>query len=214
LPNPPDEYGRDRINYERFKNLLTPYARVYSWSGHFHYNFGYDYKASEQFPELKNVVSICVARCCGGLHVSRELYNDGTPQGYMVMEVDGDRVEWYYKTVGHDRSHQMNVYSPVRNGTEFVKVNVWNWSADYWTTPEWWENGKKVADMINKPEKDVAYLENYAKYGPFLGRKGDDKAIPHNAHGTFHIKPSEGVRSGEVRVTDNFGVTYIEKIEW
>ena len=214
LPNPPDEYGRDRINYERFKNLLTPYARVYSWSGHFHYNFGYDYKASEQFPELKNVVSICVARCCGGLHVSRELYNDGTPQGYMVMEVDGDRVEWYYKTVGHDRSHQMNVYSPVRNGTEFVKVNVWNWSADYWTTPEWWENGKKVADMINKPEKDVAYLENHAKYGPFLGRKGDDKAIPHNAHGTFHIKPSEGVRSGEVRVTDNFGVTYIEKIEW
>ena len=214
LPNPPDEYGRDRINYDRFSKLLSQYARVYSWSGHFHYNFGYDYKQSEQFPELKNVVSICVARCCGGLHVSRELYNDGTPQGYMVMEVDGDKVEWYYKTVGYDRSHQMNVYSPLRNGTEFVKVNVWNWSADYWSTPEWWENGKKVADMVNKPEKDVAYLENYAKYGPFLGRKGDDKAIPHNAHGTFHIKPSEGVRSGEVRVTDNFGVTYIEKIEW
>ena len=214
LPVPPDEYGRDRVNYDRFSTLLSQYAKVYSWSGHFHYNFGYDYKVSELLPNLKNVVSICVARCCGGLHVSRELYNDGTPQGYMVMEVDGERVEWYYKTVGYDRNHQMNVYSPTRNGTEFVKVNIWNWSADYWSNPEWWENGKKVADMINEPEKDVAYLENYAKYGPFLGRKGDDKAIPHNAHGTFHIKPSEGVRSGEVRVTDNFGRTYTQKVEW
>lgn len=214
LPDLPDEWGRTRINYDRYSKLLSQYARVYAWSGHYHYNYGYDYKASEMFPHLKNVVSICVARCCGGLHVSRELYNDGTPQGYMVLEVDGEKMEWYYKTVGYDRSHQMNVYSPTRNGTEFVKVNIWNWAADYWSTPEWWENGKKVADMINEPEKDIAYLENYAKYGPFLGRKGDDKAIPHNAHGTFHIKPSEGVRSGEVRVTDNFGKTYIEKIEW
>ena len=78
--------------------------------------------------------------------------------------------------------------------------------------PTHWYNLR--ADMINKPEKDIAYLENYAKYGPFLGRKGDDKAVPHPAHGTFHIKPSEGVRSGEVRVTDNFGVTYTQKVEW
>lgn len=214
LPVTPDEYARHRINYDRYSKIFEPYSKVYSWSGHYHYNFGYDYKESEVMPNLKNVVSICVARCCGGLHVSRELYNDGTPQGYMVVEVDGDNFEWYYKTVGYDRSHQMNVYSPTRNGSEFVKATIWNWSADYWTTPEWWENGKKVADMINKPEKDVAYLENYAKYGPFLGRKGDDKAVPHPAHGTFHIKPSEGVRSGEVRVTDNFGVTYTQKVEW
>jgi hypothetical protein len=30
----------------------------------------------------------------------------------------------------------------------------------------------------------------------------------------FRIKPSEGVQSGEIRVTDNFGVTYTEKVEW
>ena len=68
--------------------------------------------------------------------------------------------------------------------------------------------------MTHLPEKDIAYLEDYAAKGPFLGRKGDDKAIPHESHGTFHIKPSEGVRSGEVRVTDNFGRTYIQKVEW
>jgi hypothetical protein len=30
----------------------------------------------------------------------------------------------------------------------------------------------------------------------------------------FNIKPSEGCRSGEVRVTDNFGVTYVQTVEW
>ena len=146
--------------------------------------------------------------------MSRYLFNDGTPSGYMVVEVDGEEMKWYYKSEGHDRDYQMNVYAPTRTGGELVKVNIWNWSENYWSQPEWWENGKMVGYMTHLPEKDIAYLENHAKLGPYLGSKGDDKAIPHEAHGTFHIKPSEGVRAGEVRVTDNFGVTYTQKIEW
>ena len=30
----------------------------------------------------------------------------------------------------------------------------------------------------------------------------------------FRIKPAEGVHSGEIRVTDNFGKTYTQKVEW
>ena len=214
LPYEPDLNSGDKVNFAAYSKLLAPYAKVYTWSGHYHYNFGYDYSMTGVEPRFNNITSICVARCCGGLHVSREMFNDGTPQGYMVVEVDGDDFEWYYKTVGHDRSYQMNVYAPTRTGGELVKVNIWNWSPDYWTMPEWWENGVKVAEMIHLPEKDIAYLEDHAAKGPFLGRKGDDKAVPHESHGTFHIKPSEGVRSGEVRVTDNFGKTYIQKVTW
>ena len=214
LPYEPDLNSGDKVNFAAYSKLFAPFAKVYTWSGHYHYNFGYDYSMTGAEPRYNNITSICVARCCGGLHVSRELFNDGTPQGYMVLEVDGEEMEWYYKTVGHDRDYQMNVYAPTRTGGELVKVNIWNWSPDYWTTPEWWENGKKVGEMINMPEKDIAYLEDYAEKGPFLGRKGDDKAVPHEAHGTFHIKPSAGVRAGEVRVTDNFGRTYIQKVEW
>ena len=214
LPYEPDLNSGDKVNFAAYSKLFAPYAKVYAWSGHYHYNFGYDYSMTGVEPRFNNITSICVARCCGGLHVSREMFNDGTPQGYMVVDVDGDKFEWYYKTVGYDRSHQMNVYAPTRTGGELVKVNIWNWSPNYWTMPEWWENGRMVGEMTHLPEKDIAYLEDYAKQGPFLGRKGDDKAIPHEAHGTFHIKPSEGARSGEVRVTDNFGRTYIQKVEW
>ena len=212
-----DVDSKKHLSYARYSKLLSQYARVYSWSGHYHYNFGYDYSNStnEAHAPLKNINSICVARTCGGLHCNRDLYNDGTPNGYMVMEVNGDKVEWYYKSIGHERDYQMHIYAPQRTGGELVKVNIWNWSKDHWTTPEWWENGVKVGNMTHKYEKDIAFLEDHAVKGPHtLGKSTDDKARPYNAHGMFHIKPSEGVRSGEVRVTDNFGVTYIEKIEW
>ena len=39
-------------------------------------------------------------------------------------------------------------------------------------------------------------------------------AKPAKSRYMFRVKPSEGVRSGEVRVTDNFGKTYTEKVEW
>ena len=212
-----DVDSKKHLSYARYSKLLSQYARVYSWSGHYHYNFGYDYADStnEAHEPLKNITSICVARTCGGLHCNRDLYNDGTPNGYMVMEVDGDKVEWYYKSIGHERDYQMHIYAPQRTGGELVKVNIWNWSKDHWSTPEWWENGVKVGNMTHKFEKDIAFLEDHAEKGPHtLGKSKDDKARPYNAHGMFHIKPSEGVRSGEVRVTDNFGVTYVEKVEW
>ena len=212
-----DVDSKKHLSYARYSKLLSQYARVYSWSGHYHYNFGYDYANStnEAHAPLKNITSICVARACGGLHCNRDLNNDGTPNGYMVMEVDGDNIEWYYKSIGHERDYQMHVYAPHRTGGELVKVNIWNWSKNHWSTPEWWENGVKVGNMTHKFEKDIAFLEDHAVKGPHtLGKSKDDKARPYTAHGMFHIKPSEGVRSGEVRVTDNFGKTYIQKIEW
>ena len=212
--------GRDvdckgNLSYARYSKLLSQYDRVYSWSGHYHYNFGYDYKGSDN-KLLQNITCVCVTRACGGLHCNRDLNNDGTPNGYMVMEVDGDKFEWYYKSIGHDRDYQIHVYDPTRTGGELVKANIWNWSKEYWSVPEWWENGVKVGDMICKPGKDIAFLEDHAKQGPHIlgGKDKSDKARPYNAHGLFYVKPTVGARSGEVRVTDNFGKTYIQKVEW
>ncbi|MBQ5647559.1 MAG: calcineurin-like phosphoesterase family protein [Alistipes sp.] len=213
-----DADSKKNLSYARYAKLLSQYAHVYSWSGHYHYNFGYDYANStdEAHTPLKNITSICVARATGGLHCNRDLYNDGTPNGYMVMEVNGENVEWYYKSIGHDRDYQMHVYAPHRTGGELVKVNIWNWSKNHWSTPEWWENGVKIGNMTHKFEKDIAFVEDHNEKGPHMysPKSKHDTAKPYNAHGMFHIKPSEGCRSGEVRVTDNFGKTYIQKVEW
>ena len=206
-------YGKEHANYARYAELLSQYKRVYSWSGHYHDNFGFDYAGKEGYENLANVTSVTVARCNGALRSNKELNNDGTPNGYMVMNVEGNNFEWYYKAVGKERDHQMRVYSPLRTGDEFVKATIWNYSKDFWSNPEWWENGVKVADLEFAPDFDPDYLEIYKTLQNLKGLAAD-YAKPAQSRFMFRVKPSEGIRSGEVRVTDNFGVTYTQKIEW
>ena len=122
-------------------------------------------------------------------------------------------MEWYYKTIGHDRSHQMRVYSPTITGDGYVKATIWNYTKDYWTVPEWYENGVKVGELEKVLDIDPAYKEIFSTLGHLRGAELEN-ATPLKSEFMFRIKPSEGVRKGEVRVTDNFGVTYTQEIEW
>ena len=162
------------------------------------------------------MVSFVVGRCTGQVRLNRDLNTDGTPNGYVVAEVDGDKLEWCYKSVGHDRDYQMRTYSPVDTNSDYVKVNIWNHSSDTWSTPEWWENGVKVADMVcTGKEYDPGYLKIYAKHtSEKLNNADRTLSKPDKTPFLFRVIPTAGVRSGEVRVTDNFGKTYIQKVEW
>lgn len=203
-------------NYKRYSSLLSQYKKVYAWAGHTHQNHTYDYAdAPERFAPMKNIEIITVARCIGQIRLNRELNVDGTPNGYMVAEVDGDNMQWYYKAAGHDRDYQMRTYSPVTTRSEYVKVNIWNHTPGSWSTPEWWENGVKVADMEASKEHDPDYLKIYAQHNEQkLGTTERKYSQPSRSPFIFRVKPSEGVRSGEVRVTDNFGVTYTQTVTW
>ncbi len=211
-----DRFCEGNVNYEKYTELLSKYANVYSWAGHIHRNYEYDYAtAPEKYASLKNVKSIVVGRCIGMIRLNRELNTCGTPNGYMVAEVKGDKMEWYYKTVGHDRNYQMRVYKPVAAG-DYLKVNIWNYSADTWSAIEWWENGVKVAEMEHaKGEFDPDYLKIYEQH---LQQKLNEKeraySKPYKTPYLFRVKPSADVREGEIRVTDHFGVTYTEKVSW
>ena len=211
-----DSEGDNSVNFERYSKLLAQYNKVYAWAGHTHRNYAYNYANSTKYPALKNIEAIIVGRCTGQIRLNRELNTDGTPNGYMVAEVDGDKMEWYYKSVGHDRDYQMRIYSPVQTESEYVKVNIWNHSPEGWSTPEWWENGVKVADMKSaSKEYDVDYLKIYAEHNKQkLGNTERKYSKPAKVPFLFKVVPTAGVRSGEVRVTDNFGRTYVQKIEW
>jgi hypothetical protein len=203
-------------NFKKYSTLLGKYNKVYAWAGHTHQNHSYDYaSAPERLQYMKNIEVITVARCQGMIRLNRELNVDGTPNGYMVAEVKGDKMEWYYKSVGHDRSYQIRAYSPASTGSEYVKANIWNHSPETWSQPEWWENGVKVADMEYSKEHDPDYLKIYAEHTQQkMGKTERKYSQPSNPPFFFRVKPSAGVRSGEVRVTDQFGVTYTQKVEW
>jgi hypothetical protein len=134
----------------------------------------------------------------------------------MVAEVQGNTMKWFYKAVNHDRNYQIRPYSPSDTKTEYVKANIFNYSPDTWGKPEWWENGVKVADMeFAKGEYDPAYLLIYAEHQEQkLNKYSRAYSKPAKSPYLFRVKPSAGVRSGEIRVTDQFGVTYTQKVEW
>lgn len=211
-----NNYNEKSVNYKKYSALLSKYNKVYACAGHTHQNHSFDYaKAPAKYSALKNVEVITVARCIGMIRLNRELNRDGTPNGYMVAEVKGDKMEWYYKSVEHSRDYQMRVYSPTRTKSEYVKAIVWNHSPETWSKPEWWENGVKVADMEVSKENDLDYLNIYAEHNQQkLGKTERNYSKPVKVPFFFRVKPSAGVRSGEVRVTDQFGVTYKQEIMW
>ena len=55
------------------------------------------------------------------------LCTDGTPAGYGIYEVDGDRIEWYYKSTGHPADYQIKLYDgrecPQFEG--YAAANIW-----------------------------------------------------------------------------------------
>lgn len=207
-------YGKYNENYLRYTNLLKQYKRVYSWSGHYHQNYGFDYAGKSNYEDMGNISCISVARCNGTIRSNLELDNVGTPNGYMIVDVNGDDVRWSYKVVDHDRDYQMRAYSPLRTGDGYVKVNIWNYSPDYWSDVEWWENGQKIGIFEKHPELDPDYVELYNTRLSHLTGRAAAYATPEKSDYMFRIKPSEGVHSGEIRVKDNFGNIYTQKIEW
>ena len=212
--SPNGSHGKYNLNYKRYTELLKQYKRVYSWSGHYHTNNGYSYAGNDKFPGMDHIEAITVARCIGTLRSNKELDNDGTPNGYMVVTVDGENFDWWYKTVGKNRDYQMRAYSPTRTGDGYVKVNIWNYTEGYWSDIEWWENGQKVSTFEKSKELDPDYVELHAAKLTHLKGTAAKYAQPAKSDYIFRVMPSEGVRSGEIRVTDNFGVTYTEKVEW
>ena len=197
-------------NYREYLSVFAQYKAVYAWNGHNHQNFYFNYKGKTTKHGAPNIQCISVARATGALRFNREIAALGEPQGYMVMEVAGDSLSWYYKGVGTGKETQMRGYSPAKTGDATVKVNVWNWS-EGWSTPEWYENGVKVSDMELTQGIDPAYVDLYNTIDNKTTRK---YCTPLSNTYIFSVKPSPGVSNGEIRVTDMFGNVYTESISW
>lgn len=208
LIDPYRRLGR-RLNETDAIDLFEPFEKVYAWGGHTHTNQGglCNWKG-------RKIDGVKVARCTGAPRVNASISREGIPNGYMFVDVKGGHMEWCYKTVGQEKDHQMRVYSPVVTGDGYVKAIIWNYTSTYWAKPEWYEDGVRVSEMEKVKEQDPAYKELFSATMDHLTGMKRSNATPVNSEYMFRIKPSEGVRKGEVRVTDNFGNTYTQIIEW
>ena len=208
LMDPYRRLGR-RLNETEALDLFNSFEKVYGWGGHTHTNSGGICKWNG-----RGIDGIKVARATGGPRVNAPMSREGIPNGYMFVDVKGGDMKWYYKTAGQDKDYQMRVYSPTVTGDEYVKAIIWNYTPTYWSKPEWYENDVKIGELERTKEQDPAYKELFSTTLNHLTGTSRNYATPVNSEYMFRIKPSEGVRKGEVRVTDNFGNIYVQEVEW
>ncbi len=207
--SPNGSHGVYNLNYSKYLKLLSSFKEVYAWNGHYHKNFYYNYAGKNVRHGASNIQDISVARCTGALRLNKYFSAHGEPQGYMVMEVRGDDISWYYKPVGRDGSWQMKAYPPSRTGDGTVLANIWNWS-EGWSIPEWYEGGTRVAAMEETTMIDPDYQIIYDGVTNKTTRK---YCTPAEAR-MWKVTPTPGATGGEIRVTDMFGKTYTQTISW
>jgi hypothetical protein len=135
--------------------------------------------------------------------------SDGTPQGYGVYEIEGDDIQWYYKSVGHDKNFQFRTY-PVGANPEkpkAVTVNVWNYDPQWKVL--WYENGVLKGEMKQYRGHDP-YATDYIEKNKASFRHSwiSAGATEH----MFFAEPSSANAKVKIEVIDRFGNKYIEEL--
>jgi hypothetical protein len=134
---------------------------------------------------------------------------DGTPNGYGVFEVEGDRIRWRYKTTGHPDDYQMRTYPKGADPTapDEVVANIWDWDPEW--TVVWYENGERRGAMARRTGRDPLSMELHL--GPELPPRRT-WVDPYPTRHLFYAPVSADTRSVLVEATDRFGRVYTAEV--
>lgn len=179
-------------NAAQLFEILKGY-KVHIFAGHTHF-----YENRIVTPDIyeHNIGAACGAWWAG--HVNR----CGAPNGYLVVDVDGDDVSWQYKGTGRPLDDQFRVYKPgeFQSQPEYLVVNIWDydpaWSIQYY------EDGiekKGVMEAFDDEDQDFITM-----------KKGKGTGY-HTMH-LFRVRPTDKASKAEIVVTNRFGKTFRQTV--
>ena len=174
-------------NASRLAEVLKGY-RVHVFCGHTHF-----FQNVEVAQELyqHNIGAACGAWWTG--HINR----CGAPNGYMIVDVNGDELAWHYKPTGFPVSRQFDVYGQGRFPTQkdYVVANVWDYDRKW--RVEWFQDGRPMGAMERFTDVDGNYASRFAE-------RQADSETPH----LFRCRPEGKYKEIKVVVTNRFGERY------
>lgn len=183
--------GGNVRNADALKEVLKDY-KVHVFSGHTHF-----FQNNEVTPTLyeHNIGAACGGWWAGWVNQC------GAPNGYMVVDVDGDNVKWHYKATRRDFAYQFRIYNKgeFTAQSSFVVANVWDW--DSACRVVWYQDGKPMGDMeqfVGSDEERASQLKDRSQAEP-------------TAH-LFRAMPSDGARQIKIEFTNRFGEVYTQTI--
>ena len=171
-------------------------------SGHTHINnvLQYESNISEH-----NVAAIC------GSWWDTDHCTDGTPSGYKVFTKQDGKLSWYYKSVGHDKNHQVEVYKPGQTSMHpnSVVLNIWDWDPSW--KVEWFEDGKPMGKLKPVHEYSPVYIQEIN--AAFADKKIPSYKRPKINYHYFAATPSQYAKTVTVAVTGRFGQTWVSDVD-
>lgn len=191
-----DNPGNVTFNRKFLYKLLQPF-QAHLLTGHTHYN---ENRIEDGVYEHIHA-AVCSAWWTG------PVCEDGTPGGYGVYEVDGNQVNWYYKSIGQPKDFQMKVYAPgtYASRPKAVVVNVWNWDPQW--KVQWYEDDKLMGSMQQVTDYDadaLKHLNASTEYTWMRARLTDH---------LFTATPAPSAKTVKVEVINRFGIPYTSTIK-
>ena len=180
-------------NNTEFYKVLEGFKNVHIMSGHTHYNVN---TLSNGVYE-HNHGTVCGAWWTG------PICTDGTPRGYGVYEVKGNKLEWYYKSTGLEKDYQMSIHIDKLSDQKKLMINVWNWDPEW--KVEYALDGKKMGSPAQQKGYDPLSIILYKGDQLPAGRTFPEPA--ENDH-LFVANLNPDVKKIKVTVTDRFGNKY------
>lgn len=174
-------------------------------SGHTHWHGNVSISA--------NITEHIHGAACGAFW-SGNISRDGSPNGYGVYEISGNKVtNYYFKATGKDKGYQIKLY-PTNAWSlrkDDVIANIWNWHTD-WKSVKVYENGVDKGPMPLFEEKNAK--DPYARW--LLDLSGsivnDDAADAIITDHLFYYRPTQPDALIKVVATDSYGNTYSAEI--
>ena len=190
-----DQKHRKIKNHEKLFEILSGH-KVNFLSGHTHINNFFDYGNNIQ---EHNVAALC------GAWWDTDHCNDGTPSGYKVFTKKGDELTWYYKSVGHPKDYQVEMYEMGQSSfhPNSVVVNVWDWDPQW--KVEWYQDGKHMGALEPVMDYNPLYCREIMNVFTVNGKKIPPFKQPRINYHYFAATPSQYAKEVKVTVESRFG---------
>lgn len=170
-------------------------------SGHTHFNNNLNYS--------NNITEHNVAAICGSWW-DTDHCTDGTPSGYKVFTKKDGKLSWYYKALGHDKNHQVELYRPGQTSyhSNGIVVNVWDWDPSW--KVEWFEDGKPMGSLKPVSEFSPVYVHEINEV--FAGKTIPSYKKPRLNYHYFAAVPNQYAKNVTIAVENPFGQSWVYNV--
>ncbi len=171
-------------------------------SGHEHVNNFFEYE--------QDITEHNIAGFCGTWWDSTHC-TDGTPQGYKVFTKNAGKLEWYYKSIGHPKDYQVELYKPGQTPMHpnSVVVNVWDYDPEW--KVEWFEDGRPMGKL--KPVLDYCPISIREINENFAGKKIPNYKKPNMNFHYFAATPNQYAKTVTISVESRFGQKWVYTVD-